>query len=89
MLDLHLVEQDVAVFGDLDVTGSGHQHLHGPLGSEVGLENILDAFGSGNVDGQGLSRTGVLGLRVQYRDGRHLWSSSANEITNNVISRLL
>ena len=42
MLDLHLVQEDVAVLGDLDVAGAGHQHLHGALGAEVGLQHILE-----------------------------------------------
>ena len=29
MLDLHLVEEHVAVLGDLDVAGPGNEHLHG------------------------------------------------------------
>ena len=28
-MDLHLVEEHVAVLGDLDVAGPGHEHLHG------------------------------------------------------------
>ena len=41
MLDLHLVEQHVAVLGDLDVPGPAHQHLHGALGAQVGLQDVL------------------------------------------------
>jgi hypothetical protein len=41
VLDLHLVQQDVAVLGDLDVAGAGHQHLHGALRTEVRLQDVL------------------------------------------------
>ena len=71
MLDLHLVQQNVAILGDLDVAGAGNEHLHGPLGSEVGLEDVLDALGSGDVDAQGLGGPGDLGLGVENGDGGH------------------
>ena len=58
------MEQNVAVLGDLDVAGSGNQHLHGTLGPEVGLEHILNALGGRDVDGQGLGRAGDLRFGV-------------------------
>lgn len=64
MLDLHLMEEDVAVFGDFDVSSAGHQHFHGAFGSQVGLEDVLDAFGGGNVEAQGLGGPVDLGLGV-------------------------
>ena len=71
MLDLHLVEEDVAVLGDLDVAGAGDEHLHGAAGAQVGLEHVLDALGRADVDGQGLGGAGHLGLGVQHRDRGH------------------
>ena len=50
VLDLHLVKEDVAVLGDLDVSRPGDQHLHGALGAQVGLKHILEAFGSADVE---------------------------------------
>eukprot|EP00091_Calanus_sinicus_P009652 TRINITY_DN22491_c0_g1_i1.p1 TRINITY_DN22491_c0_g1~~TRINITY_DN22491_c0_g1_i1.p1 ORF type:complete len:131 (-),score=29.11 TRINITY_DN22491_c0_g1_i1:23-415(-) len=32
VLDLHLMEKDISVLGDLDVTGSSYKHLHRSLG---------------------------------------------------------
>ena len=41
MLNLHFMEENIAVLGDLDVPGSPHQHLHGALRPKVGLQYIL------------------------------------------------
>ena len=41
MLNLHFMEENIAVLGDLDVPGSPHQHLHGALWPKVGLQYIL------------------------------------------------
>ena len=41
MLNLHFMEENVAVLGDLDVASSPHQHLHRPLRAKVGLQHIL------------------------------------------------
>ena len=43
VLNLHLVQQRVAVLGQLDVAGAGHEHLERALGSEVGLQHVLKA----------------------------------------------
>ena len=72
MLNLHLMEQNIAVLGDLDVSGARHQHLHGALRTQVRLQNILKALGSTDVEGQGLSRAVDLGLWVEQADGGHL-----------------
>ena len=68
-------KRDVAVLGDLNVSGARHQHLHGPLGPQVGLENILEAFGSADVEAQGLRRAVDLSLGIQEADGRHFLAS--------------
>ena len=72
MLDLHLVEQHVAVLGDLDVAGARDEHLHGALRPQVGLEHVLDALGRRDVDGEGLGGARHLRLRVQHGNRRHL-----------------
>ena len=41
MLNLHFMKENIAVLGDLDVSGSPHQHLHCALGTKVGLQYIL------------------------------------------------
>ena len=41
VLDLHLVEQRVAVLGELNVARARDKHLEGALRSEVGLEHVL------------------------------------------------
>ncbi len=64
MLDLHLVEQNVAVLRDFDVASTGNQHLHGPLRSQIGLEHILDPLSGRDVDGQSLGGPGDLSLGV-------------------------
>eukprot|EP00966_Prymnesium_polylepis_P265322 6129473-Prymnesium_polylepis.1 len=43
VLDLHLVEQRVAVLGQLDVAGTRHKHLQRALRPKVGLEHVLQA----------------------------------------------
>ena len=72
VLDLHLVEQHVAVLGDLDIAGSGHEHLHGALWPEVGLEHVLNALRRGDVDREGLGGASHLGLGVQHGYRGHL-----------------
>ena len=42
------------------------------FGAEVGLEDVLDALGRGDVDGEGLGGASNLGLGVQHGYGRHL-----------------
>lgn len=71
MLDLHLVEQHIAVFGDLDIARARHQHLHGPTWTQIGLEYILDALGRADIHGQRLSRASHFSLGIQQRDRRH------------------
>ncbi len=71
MLDLHLVQEDISVLGDLDISGAGDEHLHGSLRTQVGLEHVLNPLGGGDIDGQRLRGPGDLGLRVQQRNGGH------------------
>merc|ERR1719233_1743215 len=64
MLDLHLMEQHITILGDLDITSSSNQHLHGSLGSQVGLENILDTLGTTNIHSQSLRGSSHLSFGV-------------------------
>mmetsp|Transcript_8872 Transcript_8872/g.13441 ORF Transcript_8872/g.13441 Transcript_8872/m.13441 type:complete len:426 (+) Transcript_8872:469-1746(+) len=43
VLDLHLVQQRVAILRQLDVPRSRNEHLQRPFGSQVGLEDVLQA----------------------------------------------
>ena len=71
MLNLHLVQQNIAILGDLDVTSTGHQHLHCSTRSQIGFEDILDSLGGGDVDGQSPGGSSHFSLGIQQRDGRH------------------
>ena len=41
MLNLHFMEQDIAILGDLDVASTSNKHLHSAFGAKVRLQNIL------------------------------------------------
>ena len=72
MLDLHLVEEDVAVLGQLDLAGAADQHLEGAAGAEVGLEDVLEAAGGGHIDRPGLVLADDLSVGGELlQSGRH------------------
>ena len=72
VLDLHLVQEDVAVLGQLDLAGAADQHLEGAAGAEVGLEDVLEAAGGGHVDRPGLVLADDLGVGGELlQSGRH------------------
>lgn len=72
VLDLHLVEEDVAVLGQLDLAGAADEHLEGAAGAEVGLEDVLQAAGGGQVDRPGLVLADDLGVGGELlQAGRH------------------
>merc|ERR1719431_2015031 len=64
MLDLHLMKQHISILGNLDIASSSHQHLHGPLGSQVSLQNILDTLGTTNIHSQGLGGSSHLSFGI-------------------------
>ena len=41
MLDLHLMKEDIAILGELDVASTSNKHLHSAFGAKVRLQNIL------------------------------------------------
>ena len=44
MLDLHLMKEDIAILGDLDVASTSNKHLHGAFWAKVRLQNILGLY---------------------------------------------
>lgn len=40
----HLVQEHIAVFGELDVTSAGHEHLNGPVRTQVRRQDALQAL---------------------------------------------
>ena len=62
MLNLHFMEQDIAILGDLDVSRTRHQHFHSSPRSKIGFEHLLNAFSCRNID----SQLGV--VPVEYED---------------------
>eukprot|EP00048_Salpingoeca_helianthica_P014740 m.223286 g.223286 ORF g.223286 m.223286 type:complete len:355 (-) comp16221_c0_seq1:23-1087(-) len=71
VLDLHLLEQDHAVLGDLDVTSATHKHLHGATGTKICAKHLLQTTGSRDVEVERLSSTSHLGFGIESCDGRH------------------
>ena len=70
MLYLHLVQQDVPVLGQLDLSGTAHEHLERPARTEVRLQDVLQAGRRGDVHGEcGLLRDdlGVGGELLEAR----------------------
>lgn len=71
VLDLHLAQQDFAVLGQLDLAGSVDEHLDCSFGAQIGLEHLLQAQGSIDVERQRLASAGNFGLGVcQLYGGR-------------------
>ena len=64
MLDLHLMEQDGSVLGELDLTSTTDKHLDGTLRSEVSLEDFLETLSGIDVDTKSLSLTNDIRVRV-------------------------
>ena len=70
MLYLHLVQQDVPVLGQLDLSGAADEHLERPARTEVRLQDVLQAGRRGDVHGEcGLLRDdlGVGGELLEAR----------------------
>ena len=64
MLNLHLMEKDGSVLGELNLTSSSDKHLDGSLWTEVSLEDFLKSLGSVDVDSEGLSFSNDIGISV-------------------------
>jgi hypothetical protein len=58
------VKEHIAILGDLHLTGTANEHLHGALGAEVGLEDLLETLGRVDVHGEGLGATKDVGLGI-------------------------
>ena len=72
VLDLHLVEEGVAVLGQLDVARARDEHLQRALRPEVGLEHVLQAARRVNVHHVRDALLEDLGIRVDLlRAGGH------------------
>mmetsp|Transcript_5436 Transcript_5436/g.13686 ORF Transcript_5436/g.13686 Transcript_5436/m.13686 type:complete len:423 (-) Transcript_5436:94-1362(-) len=65
VLDLHLVQEYVAVLGQLHISAATHQHLHGSLGAQVGLQHGLQTARGADVHQQGILLPNDRSLRVQ------------------------
>jgi len=71
VLNLHLVEEDATVLGQLDLTGTTDEHLKGALGTEVGLKHFLEALGGVDVDAEGGGLAHNIGLSVNELERGH------------------
>lgn len=66
MLDLHLMEENGTVFGQLDLTSTTNKHLNGSLWSKVGFEHLLETFGGVDVNAQSLSLTDNIRIGIDH-----------------------
>ena len=57
VLNLHFVEKYSAILGQFNLTGTTDKHLDGTLGTEVGLQNLLETLGGVDVDAKSLGFT--------------------------------
>lgn len=64
MLNLHLMEEDVAILGQLDLAGTADEHFQSASRSEVGLEDVLQTAGGGHVDRAGGRLAYDFGIRA-------------------------
>lgn len=64
VLDLHLVEENSSVLGQLNLSSASDEHLNGALGTEVGLEDLLEALGGVDVNAEGSCLTDNISLCV-------------------------
>jgi len=71
VLDLHLVEQNSAVLGQLNLASATDEHLDGALGTEVGLEDLLETLGGVDVNAEGSCLTDNIGLCVDELERSH------------------
>jgi len=69
MLNLHLVEQNRAIFSQFDLSSTTNEHLDGTFWSKVGLKYFLKTFGGVDVDAQGLRLSDNIRIRVNELKG--------------------
>jgi len=72
VLDLHLVEEDSSVLGQLNLSSTADEHLDGTLGTEVGLEDFLESLSGVDVDTEGSSLADLIGFGVYELKSRHI-----------------
>ena len=66
----HLAQQDLSVFGQLDITSAANQHLDGSLGAEIRENNFHQTIVTVDVQLKGLATTGNLRFGVNERNSR-------------------
>jgi hypothetical protein len=71
MLDLHLMEEDSTILGELNLTSSTDEHLDGSLWTEVGLEDLLETFSGVDVNTESLSLSDNISVGIYHLEGRH------------------
>lgn len=71
VLDLHLVEQNSAVLGQLNLASASDEHLNGTLGTKVGLEDLLEALSGVDVNAEGSCLTDNISLCVDELKRSH------------------
>jgi len=54
VLDLHFVQQDCTILGELDLSSSTDEHLDSTLWTKVSFKNLLKTLGSIDVDSESL-----------------------------------
>eukprot|EP00043_Microstomoeca_roanoka_P006575 m.64006 g.64006 ORF g.64006 m.64006 type:complete len:128 (-) comp13473_c0_seq1:109-492(-) len=80
MLDLHLMQKNVAVLGDFDIARSTNKHLHGALRAKVSRQHILQASRCCDIQLKCKRRTCNFGLGVQRLNGRHTSQVGLNNV---------
>jgi len=64
MLDLHLVEEDCSILGELNLPSATNKHLDGTFWAKIGLEDFLKSFGSIDINSKGLRLSDNISIRV-------------------------
>ena len=69
MLNLHLVEEDSSIFGELNLTSSTDEHFDGSLWTEVGLEDLLETFSGVDIDAESLCLSDNISVGIYHLEG--------------------
>lgn len=71
VLDLHFMEEDGAILGQLNLTCTTDEHLNGTLWTQVGLEDLLKSFSSVDVNAKSLCLSDNISIGINHLKGRH------------------
>jgi hypothetical protein len=79
VLDHHLVQQRVAILGQLEIPRAADEHLERALGPKVGLEHVVQPARSVHVHHRRVRMADQVRVRVHHLNGRHAGGALRSE----------